>query len=70
MSATRIKRDQRRERRARARVLLQPKLPALLLGVWEDACYVWSTICWLFETPAQLVGREALSIAEHRERSG
>ena len=70
MSATRIKRDQRRERRARVRVLLQPRLPALLLGVWEDACYVWSTFCWLFETPAQLAGREALAIAEHRERNG
>ena len=67
--ATRIKRDQRRERRARVRALLQPKLPAPLLGVWQDACYVWSTFCWLFETPAQLARREALSRAEHRERN-
>ena len=67
--ATRIKRDQRRERRARVRALLQPKLPAPLLSVWQDACYVWSTFCWLFETPAQLARREALSRVEHRERN-
>lgn len=67
--ATCIKRDQRRERRARVRALLQPKLPAPLLSVWQDACYVWSTFCWLFETPAQLARREALSRAEHRERN-
>lgn len=65
-SPARIKRDQRRDRRARVRTVLQPKLPAALRDVWASACAIWQTLCDVFDTPASLAEREFITRSEHK----
>lgn len=54
MSASRILRNKRRERHARVRVLLRPKLPRVLMQVWDEACFVWQFICEYMASPREL----------------
>lgn len=65
MSAATIRRNQRRDRRARVRAVMQPKLPAPLLTVWGTACSVWKTLCNVFDTPASLAERDYIPRSEH-----
>lgn len=65
MSATRIRRDQRRDRHARVRAIMQPKLPGPLHAVWTNAREVWATLCDVFDTPASLAEREYIPRNEH-----
>ena len=68
MSPSRLRRNQRRERRAIARVAIRPKFSADILSAWDHARWVWNTFCHLlFHTPQELALREVVSRREARD---
>lgn len=65
MSASRLRRNQRRDRRTQVRALARPRLPALLLEVIDHACTIWEDFCLIFHTPAGLAEREYVNRADY-----
>ncbi len=66
MSASRLKRCQRRERRTRALVLQRPKLGEQLMQVWDHARWVFAHLCDFFAAPAAIAQREYINVPEYR----
>ncbi len=66
MSASRLKRSQRRERRAAVRILQRPKLSEQLLSVWDHARWVFANFCDFFAAPAAIAHREYINVTEYR----
>jgi len=66
MSASRLKRSQRRERRAAVRILQRPKLSEQLLQVWDHARWVFANFCDFFAAPIAIAGREYINVPEYR----
>ena len=66
MSASRLKRSQRRERRRVARAALRPKLSEQLLSVWDHARWVFANFCEFFATPVAIADREYINVPEYR----
>jgi hypothetical protein len=70
MSPSRIRRNQRRERRALALARLRPKFSADILAAWDHALWVLRQFCAIFHTPRDLSLREMVATWEHRELTG
>lgn len=66
MSASRLRRSQRRERHRIARAALRPKLSEQLLSVWEHARWVFANFCDFFAPPVAIAGREYINRSEYR----
>ena len=66
MSASRLKRCQRRERRETVRARLRPKLGAQLMQVWDHARWVFAHLCDFFAAPAAIAQREYINVTEYR----
>lgn len=67
MSPSRLRRTQRRERRAAVRVLQRPKMGEQLLQVWDHACWVFANFCEFIGTPSYLADREHIITWEYKE---
>lgn len=67
MSASRHRRNERRDRRAHVRALARPNLPSFLMEVLDYARSVWEDFCLVFHTPAQLAERAYITRANHAE---
>ena len=66
MSASRLRRFQRREPRAAVRILQRPKLSAQLLSVWDHARSVFASFCEFFAPPVAIADREYIHVPEYR----
>lgn len=67
MSASRQRRTERRDRRTHVRALARPRLPAILMQVWEEARSVLMDFLNIFQTPAELALREYAHIEAHTQ---
>lgn len=67
MSASRLKRSQRRERRTVMRAILQPNLCDTLLEVWRHARWVFRLFCDFHAAPRALAEREWIATHEYRK---
>jgi hypothetical protein len=66
MSASRLRRSQRRERRAAARIRQRPKLGEQLLSVWDHARWVFANFCEFFAPPVAIAARDYINVPEYR----
>jgi hypothetical protein len=66
MSASRLRRSQRRARRAAVRAVQRPKLSEQLLQVWDHARWVFANFCEFFASPARIAAREYINVPEYR----
>ena len=66
MSASRLRRSRRRERRAAVRTLQRPKLSEQLLQVWEHARRAFANFCEFFAPPVAIADREYINFPEYR----
>ena len=66
MSASRLRRSQRRERRAAVRILQRPKLSEQLLSAWEHARWVFANFCEFFAPPVAIADHEYINVPEYR----
>jgi hypothetical protein len=67
MSPSRIRRNQRRERRAAVRAILYATIGADLVKAWRHARWVWTLICFKFHRPEALAQQEYLLASRCRE---
>lgn len=67
MSASRLKRSQRRERRTAMRVIKRPNLCDTLLAVWRHARWVFLQFCDFHASPRALAEREWIATHEYRK---
>ena len=66
MSASRLRRSQRRERRAAVRIRQRSKLGEQLLRVWEHARWVFASFCEFFAPPVAIAARDYINVPEYR----
>jgi hypothetical protein len=66
MSASRLKRSQRRERRTAARAVTRPNLCDTLLAVWRHARWVFLQFCDFHAAPRALAEREWIATHEYK----